>query len=266
MLLDLVFYLLAGAVAGFLGGLLGIGGGLLITLALSLTLPALGFPHAEVMHVAVATTLTAIVLTTLSSTIAQLRRKAVMAPSWRRLMPGMVLGAITGAHLSQWLSGHAVRIAIAVFCLGMAWHMAFGHKPGKHEEQVPRSLWLLPAGFGIGTVSAIVGVAGGSMTVPLLTALGARPVRAVATSAAAGLFVTLASALSYMLALHAPSQPLPAGSVGYVFLPAAAATAISSMVTAPLGVRLAHRLPAHALQRAFAAFLLVMGVVIFSGG
>lgn len=266
MLLDLALYLMAGAAAGFLGGLLGIGGGLLITLAMTLTLPELGFPHAEVMHVAVASTLTAIVLTTLSSTIAQLRRRAVMAPSWRRLVPGMVLGAITGAHLSQWLSGHAMRIAIATFCLAMAWHMAFGHKRTEHDERVPRSPWLMPAGFVIGTISAIVGVAGGSMTVPLLTAMGARPVRAVATSAAAGLFVTLASALSYMLALHAPSLPLPPGTVGYVFLPAAAATAASSMVTAPLGVRLAHHLPAKSLQRAFALFLLMMGIVIFSGG
>lgn len=266
MLFDLVLYLLAGATAGLLGGLLGIGGGLLIVAALSFTLPALGVPPSEVMHVSVATSLAGIVLTAASSTTAQLRRKAVMLPTLWRLAPGLVLGGFIGAHLAQLMSGPVLRWVIAGFCLFMAWRMAFGHQHEVRAEHVPRSSWLLPAGLGIGAVSAIVGIGGGSLTVPLLVSLGVKPVRAVATSAAAGLVIALASSLSYMLALHAPALPLPRGALGYVFLPAAAATAVASMATAPLGVRLAHRLSGPALKRVFAAFLLVVGVLIVSGG
>ncbi len=267
MLLDLLFYLFAGGAAGFLGGLLGIGGGLLIVAALSVTLPALGVPHSEVMHVSVATSLAGIVLTASSSTYAQLRRKAVMLPTLLRLAPGLVLGGFIGAHLAQLMSGPVLRWVIAVFCLFMAWRMVFGRNAaGGDSAHVPRSPWLLPAGVGIGTVSAIVGIGGGSLTVPLLVGMGTKPVRAVATSAAAGLVIGLASAISYMLALRAPAQPLPPGSLGYVYLPAAAATAVASMITAQFGVRMAHRLSGPALKRVFAVFLLVVGVLIAAGG
>ncbi len=266
MLLDLLLYLLAGACAGFLGGLLGIGGGLLIVAALSLTLPALGIPPSEVMHVSVATSLAGIVLTASSSTFAQLRRRAVLLPTLLRLAPGLVLGGFAGAHLAQWMSGPILRAVIAVFCLFMAWRMAFGRQREVREEHVPRSPWLLPAGIVIGTLSAIVGIGGGSLTVPMLVNLGVKPVRAVATSAAAGLAIALAGATSYMLALRAPAQPLPAGALGYVYLPAAAATAVASMITAQFGVHLAHRLSGPALKRVFAAFLLVVGVLIAGGG
>ena len=266
MLLDLLLYVLTGASAGFLSGLLGIGGGLLIVAAFSFTLPTLGIPHSEVMHVAVATSLAGIVLTAASSTYAQLRRRAVMFPTLLRLAPGLLLGGFIGAHLAQLMSGPLLRVVIAAFCLFMAWRMAFGRTREPRAEHVPRSSWLLPAGLGIGTISAIVGIGGGSLTVPLLVTLGVKPVRAVATSAAAGLMISLAGATSYMIALRAPTQPLPAGTLGYVFLPAAAATAIASMITAQFGVRLAHRLPAPMLKRVFAGFLLVVGVLIVSGG
>ncbi len=266
MVFNLVLYLLVGATAGFLGGLLGIGGGLLIVAALSFTLPALGVPASEVMHVSVATSLAGIVLIAAASTTAQLRRRAVMLPTLLRLAPGLVLGGFIGAHLAQLMSGSVLRWVIAGFCLFMAWRMAFGHRREGREEHVPTSTWLLPAGLGIGTVSAIVGIGGGSLTVPLLVTLGVQPVRAVATSSAAGLLIALASSISYMLALHAPTLPLPTGALGYVYLPAAAATAIASMITAQFGVRLAHRLSGPTLKRMFAAFLLVVGVLIASGG
>ena len=266
MLADVLLYLLVGAGAGFMGGLLGIGGGLLIVAALSFTLPWLGIPSSEVMQVAVATSLTGIVLTASSSTFAQVRRRALLLPTLLWLAPGLVLGGFVGAHLAQRMTGPLLRTAIGIFCVVTAWRMAFGKMRTPSETHVPRSPWLSLAGLGIGTISSIIGIGGGSLTVPLLVALGVKPVRAVATSAACGLVIGLASAASYMAALHPPAQPLPPGALGYFYLPAAAATAVASMTTAQFGVRLAHRLPGLMLNRIFSVFLVAVGALVLFGG
>jgi uncharacterized membrane protein YfcA len=269
MLVPIVVLLAAGASAGFLSGLLGIGGGLLVVAALSLALPTLGVPAPEVMHVSVATSMATIVLTLASSATAHIRRGSVMWPTWRRLAPGMVLGGFAGAHIAQLLSAHALRWGITAFCAVTAWRMAFGSRRSQHAAQAdesPASPWLLPAGAGIGVVSAVVGIGGGSMTVPLLVSLGVKPVQAVSTSAVCGLAIAIAGALSYALSVHAPPQALPWGSVGYLYLPAAAVAAVGSMTLAPVGARAAHALPGSALKRVFALFLLVIGALIASGG
>ena len=268
MWLSIAIFLLAGASAGFLGGLLGIGGGLLLVAALSFALPALGIPADEVIHVAVATSMASIVLTFISSATAHIRRGGVLWPSWRWLAPGMVIGGFIGAHLAQMLSGSALRYVIAGFCAVMAVQMAVGKrkKTVQGQEHIPRSPWLLPTGVGIGAVSSVVGIGGGSMTVPLLVSLGVQPVKAVATSTVCGLVIALSSALSYMLSVHAPAHPLPPGAFGYVFLPAAAVTAVASMALAPYGVRVAHRISGDALKRVFSIFLVFVGALIAFGG
>ena len=269
MLVSLVVLLAAGASAGFLSGLLGIGGGLLVVAALSLALPALGVPKAEVMHVAVATSMATIVLTLASSATAHIRRGTVVWPSWGWLAPGMVIGGVAGAHIAQLLSAQALRWGITAFCALTAGRMAFGGKRAPEAAdsgQVARSPWLLPAGIAVGAISAVVGIGGGSMTVPLLMALGVKPVKAVSTSAVCGLAISISSALAYALSVHAPPQALPWGAVGYLYLPAAAVAALGSMTLAPVGAHVAHTIPSTALKRVFAVFLVVVGVVIALGG
>lgn len=123
---------------------------------------------------------------------------------------------------------------------------------------------MTAAGGGIGALSAVIGIGGGSMTVPLLVALGAAPVRAVGTSSACGIAIGFASALGY--ALHAPQGALPAYALGYVYLPAAAGVAVASVLAAPYGTRLAHQLSGDALKRIFAGFLVLVGIsLLFSG-
>ena len=116
------------------------------------------------------------------------------------------------------------------------------------------------AGGGIGALSALVGIGGGSMTVPLLVWRGVKPVRAVGTSSACGVAIGLSSALGY--ALHAPAGALPAHAIGYVYLPAAIGVAAASVLAAPWGTRLAHRLSGDALRRIFALFLLAVGLSV----
>ncbi len=265
MLFDFALYLAVGTVAGLLAGLLGIGGGLLVVAALSFTLPTLGVPAAQVMHVAVATSLASIVLTALASTRAHWRHGSVLPRTLAWLAPGLVAGGLAGAALASRLPGTALRVGVALFCVFSAWRMAFGAGAATDRDyEEPRSPWLLAAGAGIGALSALVGIGGGTLTVPLLVALKARPVRAVGTSAACGLVIALAGAAGYVRGGHG-AHGLPAGSIGYIYLPAALAVALASMLMAPVGVRLAHRLHATQLKRVFAAFLLVVGALIASG-
>ena len=259
--------LAAGAAAGYLGGLLGIGGGLLVVAALSLVLPTLGFPPSVIMHVAIATSLTSIVFTFASSSLAHLRRGSIVWSSWMRLAPGMVLGAILGARLANDLPESALRWIVALFCGFMAWRMAFGKsRVTEGEDHVPRSPWLLLAGGGIGAFSAVLGIGGGSLTVPLLSSLGVRPVKAVGTSALCGLALTLAGTAGYLLTPHATPVPLPEGTVGDVYLPAALITAAAAAAAAPWGVRTAHAISGTAIKRVFAGFLVVVGALMVSGG
>src|SRR5690606_36884683 len=139
--------------------------------------------------------------------------------------------------------------------------MAFGgaRKGGSGDSAAPPRGWpMSAAGTGIGALSAVVGIGGGSMTVPLLVWRGVAPVRAVGTSSACGVAIGLASALGY--ALHAPAGALPEHAVGYGYLPAAIGVALASVLSAPLGTKLAHRLHGDTLKRVFALFLLAVAV------
>lgn len=260
--LALAIYLAVGAAAGLLAGLLGVGGGLVIVAALVWALPSQGVPAAAVMHVALATSLASILATSLSSTRAHQRRGSVLWPTVRMLVPGLLLGGVLGALLADRLPDLVLRLGVAAFCLLAAVQLATRRAaPDVGDGSVPRGDGLLAWGVAIGALSALVGIGGGSMTVPLLVTKGVRAVRAVGTSAACGFAIALASAAGYVIG-GADAQGLPPGSWGYVYLPAAAGIAVASVLLAPAGAALAHRLRGQVLQRVFAGFLLLMGVAV----
>jgi len=261
MLSALVALLLLGAIAGLLAGLLGVGGGLVLVAGLVWLLPQLGVPETASMHAALATSLGSIVFTGLSSARAHQRRGSVIWPSVRRLVPGLLLGGIAGARLATALPGDALRYAVAAFCVLAALQLLFGQPRAHGHSAAPNSPWLLLAGALIGAVSAIVGIGGGSMTVPLLIWLGAMPVRAVGSSAACGVAIACSSALGYALfGPLAAVSGMPAGSIGYLYLPAALGIALASVVAAPYGTALAHRIGGLALKRVFAGLLLLVAI------
>lgn len=263
LLFDLSLYLLLGALAGFLAGLLGIGGGLVVVAALAWLLPWRGIPAPVLMQVALATALAGIVFTAASSTRAHWRRGAVRWPLVAWLAPGLVLGAAGGAVLATWLPSRLLAALVAGYCLLSAWQLALGGvRPAAAAAHEVGRLLLALAGPVIGVVSAIVGIGGGSMTVPLLVWRGVAPVQAVATSAACGLAIAVSAAASYALAPPPAGLALPAHLIGHVYWPAALAVAASSMLTAPAGARLAHRLPPMLLRRVFAGFLLVIAALM----
>ena len=257
--LMLLVFLGLGAVAGVLAGLLGVGGGLVLVTALAWLLPAQGVvPSQAAMHAALATSLASIVFTAMSSARAHAQRGSVLWPTVVWMVPGILIGGWLGSRVAIGLDGMWLRWGVAVYCLVAAAQMLLSRPQVTGDAHiVPRGPAMSAAGGVIGVMSALVGIGGGSMTVPLLTWRDVPPVRAVGTSSACGIFIGIASALGY--ALNAPPGALPQHAIGYVYLPAAVCVAAASILLAPLGTRIAHAVSGPMLKRVFALFLLAVG-------
>jgi len=252
---------LLGIVAGILAGLLGIGGGLILVAALVWLLPAHGIPQDAAMHAALASSMASIVMTATSSAYAHHRRGSVLWPTVAWMVPGLLLGGWLGSVFAIGVDGDVLRLFVAAYCFIAGAQMMFGRtRKGGTADAVPHGIAMSAAGVAIGAVSAVVGIGGGSMSVPLLTWSGVTPVRAVGTSSACGVAIGIGSAIGY--ALNAPAGALPAHAIGYVYLPAAIGVALASVLAAPLGTRLAHAITGPALKRVFAVFLWVVGVIL----
>ena len=268
---------LLGIVAGVLAGLLGIGGGIVLVAALVALLPLFGVSPDAVMHVALATSLASIIVSASASANAHRKRGSVLWPTVAWLAPGLVLGGVAGSAWAIGVDGETLATLVGAFCLLMAARMAWPTRstpataPGDSViAPVPRGPWLGVAGGVIGAVSAVVGIGGGSLTVPLLVSRGVATVRAVGTSSACGVVIALASAATYALVpsigAAPPSDAAVAtkafGMVGHVHVPAAVGIGLGAWFAAPYGVRLAHRLSGVALARVFAVALASVGVAL----
>lgn len=259
-----LLFLVLGALAGVLAGLLGVGGGLVLVAALAWLLPVFGVPQEQAMHAALASSLASIVMTAAASARAHARRGSVLWPTVAWMVPGLLLGGWLGSAAAVRLDGVLLRGLVAGYCFLAAWQLLWGGIRARGASaEAPRGWPMSAAGVGIGAVSAVVGIGGGSMTVPLLVWRGIAPVRAVGTSSACGVAIGLASALGY--ALQAPAGALPQHAWGYVYLPAAVGVALASVFAAPYGTRLAHRLHGDTLKRVFAVFLLLVGASLLFG-
>lgn len=261
--LEWVLYPLAGILAGLLAGLLGVGGGLVLMPILVFLLPHQGVDEASLMPMALATSLASIFLTGISSAYAHHKRGAVLWPTTGWLTPGLLTGAALGGILAVRLQASTLKFAVAIFCALVAVQMLSSWprpKPVTAGVSARGPLYSL-AGTVIGFISSIVGIGGGSLTVPLLVTRGIAPVRAVATSSACGVVIALSSAITY--ASLTPTTALPAGSIGFVNAPVALLIAFASVLSAPLGARWAHRLPAARLKQIFAGFLLLVSALLF---
>lgn len=261
--MELLVLLSMGALAGFLAGLFGIGGGLVIVPVLALVFAGQGVDDSVVMHLAIGTSLATIVTTALSSIRAHHRRGAVDWPVFVRITPGILLGGLLGSGLAAALPGGALRVVFAVFMLLVAVRMGLDIAPTPHR-QLPGRLGMGIAGILIGTVSTLMGIGGGSLSVPFLTWCNVAVRRAVATSAAIGLPIALTGTLAYLVTGW-DKAALPPLSLGYINLPAYVGIVVASTLCAPLGARLAHCLPERLLKRLFAGFLAILGLRLLSG-
>jgi uncharacterized membrane protein YfcA len=260
---ELLAYLGTGAIAGLLAGLLGIGGGLVIVPALAALYSLRDFPAENLMHFAIGTSLATIVPTSLASLLSHHRRGGIHWQAVRGLAPGIVPGALGGAWLAGQITSPGLRLLFGVFELLVALQLLVGRQPAAHHP-LPGASKLGLAGAVIGMVSALLGIGGGTLTVPFLLWNRVDILRAVGTAAACGLPVALAGAAAFA-AGAAGGGGSPAGlHTGFIYWPAVAGIVSTSILAAPLGARLAHYLPKPVLQRTFALVLALIGLRMVS--
>jgi uncharacterized membrane protein YfcA len=258
-----ILYAFAGAGAGVIAGLFGVGGGLLMVPVLVWSFQANQFSPEISVHLAVGTSLAIIVVTSLSSIVAHQRKGAVLWSIVQKLAPGLLIGSLIGAFVAKQLPSAWLGRSFGVFTLLIALQMAFQHaRPilTSSGETVQTSLLeMFGVGALIGGLSSILGIGGGSLTVPFLTHRHLSMQRAVGTAAVCGLPIALAGAVGFILIGQDVTQ-LPQGSMGYLYLPAFLGMALFSLLTAPFGAALAHRLKDLQLRRFFSIFLMLMGL------
>ncbi|MDH4563461.1 sulfite exporter TauE/SafE family protein [Pseudomonas sp. BN411] len=256
--MEFVLYLVLGACAGVLAGLFGVGGGMIIVPVLVFSFTAQGFDPGILTHLAVGTSLATIIFTSINSVREHHRKGAVRWPVFVWMAVGILIGAGFGSMTAAAIQGPMLQKIIGVFAILVAIQMGLDLKP-KASREVPGKPGLTLAGGVIGWASAIFGIGGGSLTVPFLTWRSVPIQQAVATSAACGLPIAAASALSFM-ALGWNNPGLPPYSIGFIYLPALVGIAATSMLFARFGARLAHRLSPRLLKRLFALLLLSVGL------
>lgn len=253
-----LFSMLTGVLAGILAGLFGIGGGLVIVPALVAVFKQQQFPAESIMLMALGTSLATIIFTAWFSARAHHRLGAILWVLVFQLAPGIALGTGIGTYFAGQVSTSTLRWVFCGFLLWVALQMALASKSGVRPGKHPKWLDGL-AGFGIGFISALVGIGGGTLTVPYLVKGGTPIKNAVATSSACGLPIALVGTVCYVL-LGWKATNLPIWSLGYVYLPAFFGVVVFSILTAPLGARMAHALPTQKLKRYFSLLLIVVAV------
>ena len=262
----LVLQLLAlGLCGGFLAGLLGIGGGMVLVPFLTVIMANQGVEAGLAVKMAIATGMATIVFTSLSSVRAHHRRGAVRWDIVRRLAPGIVLGAaLASLGVFAALGGQTLALVFAVFVAFSATQMWLDKKPAA-SRTLPGPTGQLAAGGGIGFFSGLVGAGGGFISVPFLVWCNVAMHQAVATSAALGFPIALANSAGYALAGQRVAG-LPDASLGYIFLPALLVIALAGVLGAPLGARAAHALPVKPLKRLFALVLYALAAFMLYQG
>jgi uncharacterized membrane protein YfcA len=256
-LLPFAFALLAtGAVAGVLAGLLGVGGGIVIVPVLFNLLPFLGVDESVLMHVAVGTSLATIIPTSIISARAHHKRGGLDLELLKSIGPLIFIGVVLGTVLGGNVRGEILTGIFAAVALLVAANMAFRREGMILAESLPTGplRWLL--GMIIGGFSVMMGIGGGTLSVPLLTAFNVPIRRAVGTASAIGLVIGVPGATGFILAgLGEPN--LPPGNLGYANLIGVALIIPMTMLTAPLGAKIAHSINPALLRKAFAVFLLL---------
>lgn len=254
----ILVFLLLGSFVGFMAGLLGIGGGGILVPILTTIFLTHGIAMDNVVHLALGTSMASMVITTFSSCRSHHAKGGVV---WKAVK-GMVLGIILGTFLATFLASHLSSLYLGIFfALFMAFvsSQMFLNKKPKPSRELAGKLGLFTAGSGIGAISALVSIGGGSLTVPYLTWQNVDIKKAIGTSAAIGLPISIAGTVGYLINGWSYSEPNEY-IFGYVYLPAVLLISITSFITAPYGAQMAHKLPVAILKKIFAVLLVILSV------
>ena len=258
-------FVLLGAFAGLMAGLLGIGGGLVVVPGLALLYQFTPVPHEYTMQMAAGTSLAIMIPTTLRALYAHLKHEVKVWPVYSRMVVGVIIGAILGAFLAHVFNSKMLEILFGFFVLYMAFRIWFeSHKLEHSSAKLPGMFGINIFGGIVGLKSGLLGVGGGVLTIPFLSKWGVPLRDAIAISNAVSFTVAVIGAISFIVNGLLVSG-LPAWSTGYIYWPAWLPVAVVSMLVAPLGVKLAHYLSVKILKRIFAVFLLVVAVQMLKG-
>jgi uncharacterized membrane protein YfcA len=252
-------FILLGIFSGLIAGLLGIGGGLVVVPILLMLFPIIGLQDTgSLVHLAIGTSLATIMFSSLASIYTHHKHGGVLWPLFGKIAPGIILGSALGASVAHYLPGDILKKIFGVLEILLAINMAFGKQPAAHRN-LPGTIGLNGLGLSVGAVGSIMGMGGGALTTPFFMWCNVAARNAIATSAAIGLPTALAGAAGYVITgWNAPN--LPAWSLGYIYLPALLGIVIPSLIFAPIGANLTHKLPAKTLKRVFAVVLVVFGI------
>jgi len=254
--------MLTGAFAGFAAGLLGVGVGLIIVPVLFFIFASHGYEQQYLMQMALTTSLATIVITSISSTRAHHRRGAVLWPLVLLLSPGIILGAALGGVFASSINSDSLRLFFAIFEFAVATNMLVKKQPAPLDKNLGRNA-AFSGGIGIGFISTLVGIGGGTMTVPFLHWFNIPMRYAVATSAACGFPIALIGTLSFIVTSYDQSFGNP-HSLGYLQYDAFLFVAGSSFLVAPLGAKVAHSVSEKTLRTSFALLLFTLGIIMLN--
>lgn len=252
-----LIYAALGALAGILAGLLGIGGGLVIVPMLVFAFTWQNFPDPVIMHMALGTSMASILFTSVSSFRAHHRRGAVQWTVVWRMVPGILTGTFLGSCLAARMSTVFLKGFFVVFLYYVTIQMFLNRKP-KPTRQIPGPAGMFGVGGIIGAFSSLVGIGGGTLSVPFLIWCNLSIHVAIGTSAAIGFPIAVAGTIGYLVNGIGQTAVLPEYSTGFIYLPALLGLVSASVLTAPLGARLAHSLPVNRLKHVFAVILFIV--------
>lgn len=253
-----------GSVAGFMAGLLGVGGGIILVPGLFYAFTFLGFESDYLMHVAVGTSLAIIVPTGFSSARAHWKRGAVDVDLVKQIGIGIVIGVVLGTVLADILPGEKLKIIFATALLFFAAMLLIDPKRFTIWQHVPTQPWPGFAGSVIGTVSTLIGIGGATLSVPFMSMCKVPIHRAIGTASALGLVISVPAAIGFAL-IGIVEEGRPPFSIGFVNILAWGMVIPMSVMVAPLGAWSAHKLPVDTLRKGFAVFMVVVSVRMWVG-
>jgi len=258
ILLPMLAVLMAiGAIAGVLAGLLGVGGGIILVAAFFYAFSALGYDSPQLMQICLATSLATIIVTSTRSVLSHHKRGAVDWDVLKGWAPGIAVGAIVGVALASMLHSDVLQAIFGVLGMIMGLYIGLGRSDWRLGDEMPRGPKRAGLSAVVGFLSVLMGIGGGSFGVPLMTLHG-RPVHhAVATAAGFGVLIAVPSVAAFLF-VQIPDAVRPPATFGAVNLPAFLVVIAMTLLTTPLGVRLAHALDPKPLKRIFALFLVIV--------
>jgi len=256
-------YPLLGVFAGFVAGLFGVGGGLTIVPFLFMIFTAQQFPIEHSMHLALGTSMATIAFTSISSMRAHHEHGAVRWDIVKSFAPGLMLGTLGGSFIAAWVPTRPLAMMFTAIVYYASVQIMRDSRPKPHR-QLPGGLGMAITGLLIGVVSSLVAAGGGFLSIPFMVFCNVAIHHAVGTSAALGFPIAVAGTIGFIVSGFR-AQGLPEYSLGYVYLPALIGVVVISFLMAPVGARLAHKLPVRQLKRAFGGFLALLATKMLHG-